>query len=247
MGRLKLTRTHKRGVAIAAITVAALMLADAAYQIGMHVVWRRWLPETMAGQNPTTQPAGTQPAATQPADTQPADQAKKQKKKPSKPPEIDAAIKKRNIFTKVKRAGHGMKLTGVIGNIALFAKGGNTVGVEEGKSEHGIKVVSIKDYEVTIEFKGKQETMKLFSGKESRGGTAPGPGRRPQPPAGSEEAASVTTQPSVPDAPASGDAERMHKTPPAIRRPARGERFKRRAITQGQDQTEAVIRIEEEP
>jgi hypothetical protein len=202
MGKVRLTSTHKKGISIAAIAIVTLMLVDAVYQIGVHVAWRRWLPEALAARSPTTQPAQTQPADTQPANTQPADKAKA--KKPSKPPEIHAAIKKRNIFTKVKPKGHGMKLTGVIGRIALFKKGDQTVGIEEGESGHGIKVVSIKDYEVTIEHEGKSETMKLFSGSSADRGGRPGPDREGPSPASLEAAKTATTatQPSAPEAPA---------------------------------------------
>jgi len=187
MVKLKLTRKHAKNISITAMVLVALMLADTLYQIGMHVHWRVWLPASLAAQPATTQPAETQPASTQPADapsaqtqptstkpadTQPSNKAQKAKKKESmktsKPPEIHAAITKRNIFTKHKPQNHGLTLTGVLGQTALFdKKDGKSVAIEEGKSAQGVKVVSIKDYEVTIEYKGKTETMKLFSGSSA--------------------------------------------------------------------------------
>ena len=146
MVALALTATRKKGVAIAAMAVGAFMLVDVVYQINMHMKWRGWLAQPMTSACPSTQPA---------------DDAKE--KKAAKHPEIHAAIRKRNVFTKVKPTGHGMSLTGVLGGIALFkSRDGKIVGIEEGKSGSGIKVVSIKDYEVTIEHKGKTETMRLF-------------------------------------------------------------------------------------
>jgi len=181
MGRLKLTTEHKRIFSIVMAVVAVLMLADVVYQITMHVRWRWWIPSTLAAEGPTTQPAATQSAATQPDAKE---KEKKKKTKKPKPPEVHAAIKKRNIFTKVKPKGHGLKLTGVIGSTALFADRKNkTVAIEEGKSGKGVKVKSISGYEVVIEYKGKTETMKLFGGKGWGGPPSPGgPPGRPGPP-----------------------------------------------------------------
>jgi len=173
MDKLKflLTKENKRRMVTAMVVIAALMLVNTIYQLGMHVRWQFWLSQARADMTPTTQPAATQPAATQPADTQPAakkDKKKrgvKKKQKKDKPPEISADIKKRNVFTKVPPKGHGMKLTGILGNTALFDKGGKPVCIEEGKSAQGVKVVSINNYNVTIEHKGKSETMKLFTDK----------------------------------------------------------------------------------
>ena len=76
-----------------------------------------------------------------------------------------------------------MTLTGVIGRIALFnSRDGGTVGIQEGESEKGVKVVSIRDYEVTIEFKGKKETLNAFAGGGGEGMARPEAG--PEMPAG---------------------------------------------------------------
>ena len=177
MVKPKLTVQQTRWVSMALMALAAILLVDVIYQAGMHIVWRRWLPSASAATPTTTQPASTQPASTQPASSQPETRSKEgppgrqaNADRPPKPHEVSAAIKKRNVFMPVPPKGHGMRLTGVIGRIALFQKGGQTVGIEEGQSAHGIKVVSIRDYDVTIEYDGKPETMKLFSG------TGAGPG-----------------------------------------------------------------------
>ena len=194
MGRLKLTSGQMKRVSAAMIAITALMLVDGVYQIGIHVRWRRWIPTTPFAQGATTQPASTQPAGTQPTGTQPTgtqptgtqpastqptgtrpaggklpvEGSKNQSPKPS---EVAAAIRNRNIFTEPKPKGHGLRLTGVIGKVALFQRReGETIGIEEGNSANGITVKSIRDYEVVIEYQGKSETMKLFS--ESGGGPA---------------------------------------------------------------------------
>jgi hypothetical protein len=176
MVKPKLTVQQTRWVSMALMALAAILLVDAIYQVGMHIVWRQWLPSASAATPAATQPASTQPASTQPGSTRPASSQPETRPKegppgrqgnadrPPKPHEVSAAIKKRNVFMPVPPKGHGMRLTGVIGRIALFQKGGKTVGIEEGQSAQGIKVVSIRDYDVTIEYDGKPETMKLFSG-----------------------------------------------------------------------------------
>ena len=171
MIRLTLTSRRRRGIAIAAAAVAVLMLADVVYQIGVHVAWRRWMPSAEAAEVATTQPAATQPAGTQPAEGgkpgEDGDKAKQEEKKPAKPHELYAAIKKRDVFKQVTKESHGLQLIGVLGNLALFNKGA----IAEGESDLGVKVVSIKGYEVTIEYRGKPEVMKLFG--DSPGGPPP--------------------------------------------------------------------------
>lgn len=169
MVKPKLTVQQTRWVSMALMALAAILLIDVIYQGGMHIVWRRWLPSASAAQPTATQPASTQPGSTRPASSQPETRPKEgppgrqgNADRPPKPHEVNAAIKKRNVFMPVPQRGHGMRLTGVIGRIALFQKGGQTVGIEEGQSGQGIKVVSIRDYDVTIEYEGKPETMKLF-------------------------------------------------------------------------------------
>ncbi len=150
------------------LAIAALMLVDALYQLGMHVRWRFWIAKQALAMHPTTQPS-----------TQPATQPSKEPKRVG-PPEIAAAIRGRNIFTAPPPSGHGMMLTGIIGNTALFSGRGGTVGIKEGESAQGVTVKSISDaYEVVIEFKGKPETMRLFGGQAGAGGG--GPPMPPQP------------------------------------------------------------------
>ncbi len=215
MVKMKLTTAQKRTASIVALALAAILALDLLYQVTLHVVWRRWLPTSLAAavattqpattQPTDTQPAGTQPAGTQPAATKPAEPPPGAKGKPpsaekAKPKELHAAIRKRNIFTPYQVRQHGLALTGVIGNIALFSKGNETIGIEEGKAEGGVKVVSITGYKVTIEFAGKTETMELFSaspGAPPSGPPGPPPQRVEGPPA---------APPAADAAPPSGEA-----------------------------------------
>ncbi len=166
MSRWNLSPARARQVSIGALALAVLLFADVLYQTGMHIRWRRWIAETArAAEVPSTQPA-SQPASQPAPGTQPASRGAPPPAAASTPKpagEIHAALRKRNIFTEPPQKGHGMRLTGVLGRVALFANRGNqTIGIEEGQSASGIKVVSIKAYEVVIEYQGKPETMKLF-------------------------------------------------------------------------------------
>ncbi|MCK4342715.1 MAG: hypothetical protein KAY37_13440 [Phycisphaerae bacterium] len=218
MGKITLTSVHKERIALVMFALAALLLLDGIYQVGMHVRWRSWIPTTLAAEPPTTQPAQTQPAETQPADTQPAETQSADTQPvdtqpadtqsadtqpadsqpadsqpaaappsvappptaeappsveasptaeapppPPKPVEVSAALKRRNIMAPPPPKRHRMKLAGVLGNVALFTtKKGKTVAIEEGKSQRGLKVISIDGYDVKIEFGGKTETLQLF-------------------------------------------------------------------------------------
>lgn len=203
MGALNLTEQRRRQLAVGAAAVAVLMLIDVFYQVGMHVCWRRFLPETLGMEVATSQPAGSQPAGTQPA----GNEKKDEKKEPKI--EIDPIIKKRNVFTPPPSEGHGMELTGVIADTALFRRGGESIAIEKGKENNGVKVVEINGYEVVIEFKGKKETLKLFSdtgGPPSGGPERPEGGRRSR------------GRPGPPGPP----AERGGPSPSAESRPAEG-------------------------
>ena len=156
MGNLKLTTARRRGISIAALAVASLMLIDAVYQIGMHAKWRGWLPETLAAESTDNESATTQPAD--------------EETKKSKPPKVHAAIKKRNIFIKAPDKKSRPPLTGVLGKTAMFKVDDKVVYIEEGKSGHDIKVVSIKGYDVTIEWQEKEEKLNLFTEKSGGGG-----------------------------------------------------------------------------
>lgn len=169
--KLKMNAMLQRRISIAMIAVTAVMGADLIYQVTRHIQWRGWISEVHAAAFPTTQPAASQPSTTQPASSQPATQAAAPA--PPSPPkpgppagaprEVNPLLKKRNIFTEPPQKGHGVRLTGVIGRVALFAtRDGGTVGVEEGQSGAGVKVTSIRNYEVVIEYQGKPETLKLF-------------------------------------------------------------------------------------
>lgn len=145
---ITLTPPWPRRVAIGLLVVAGLMTVDVIYQVGMHVSWRRWIGRQAQAMAATTQPS-TQPA----------------KDKSGKPPELVAALRKRNFFQPPRPTGHGLSLTGVLGNIAFFTgRDGRTMSIKEGESGGGIKLKTIRDYEVVIEYKGKPETMKLFTG-----------------------------------------------------------------------------------
>jgi hypothetical protein len=52
------------------LAIAALMLVNCLYQVGMHIRWWCWLPSASA-LAVTTQPAASQPASSQPAASQP--------------------------------------------------------------------------------------------------------------------------------------------------------------------------------
>jgi hypothetical protein len=185
MVELKLSGKQGRFVAAGMAALAGLMVISLFYQVTLHLVWRSWLKEASAVLAvPTTQPAGSQPAGSQPAGSQPAGSqpagsqpasspadGKQAGRKESRPVKIASAITRRNIFAPPRPTGHGLTLTGVIGRIALFnSRDGATVGIQEGESEQGVKVVAIRDYEVTIEFKGKKETLKVFDGSGGGGG-----------------------------------------------------------------------------
>ena len=121
MGELMQSNPRMQRLAIAMLVVAALLAVDALYQAGRSIHWWWWLSSAQATEVSTTQPADTQPAGSPPAGTQPAGsqpagsrpattqsatKPAKAKKKP-KGREIHAAIKKRNVFAKPKKKGHG--------------------------------------------------------------------------------------------------------------------------------------------
>ncbi len=166
MGKLSLQDIPRSRISIALIVLVALLAADVVYQGAMHVKWRRWMPTTPAVAKTTTQAAGSRPTTTQAATT-PAS-------KPAPPPEISAAIRKRSLFAPVVRRPTRPNLTGVLGRVAIFQTAdGQTVGIAEGESNAGLKVKSIHDYEVVVEFEGKTETLKLFGEGGGPGGPPP--------------------------------------------------------------------------
>lgn len=129
-----------------------------------------------------TQPTGTRPSTSQPTATQPAatpatsKSASKPPTVPSEPPAVSAAIRKRSLFAPPQPKTPKPVLTGVLGGIALFKTAdGKTVGIAEGESSQGMKVKTIRDYEVVVEYEGKTNTMKLFSDTGSSGSQAPAP------------------------------------------------------------------------
>jgi hypothetical protein len=177
----KILNTHYRQTSIVMMALAGIFFLDMVYQIQMHVRWRLWMPNTLVADNPATKPA---PPPL------------------SRPPELHASIRKRNIFMEPQPRGHGACLTGVMGTFALFSGRGGPFSLEEGKSANGITLKAIKDYEVTIEYKGKTEVMKLFGGASVCGPSGPnGPG--PVMPA---VRGSLPNQPTPP-----GMSERLHR------------------------------------
>jgi hypothetical protein len=198
----------RRNLSIAMLALAVLMFGDAVYQTWMHFRWQTWLGQYAAAATPTTRPTtqpATQPttqAATQPSATQPAAQPSAAQARPGRParPEkpdkadkpvvVSAAIRKRNIFAPPTPPGQPPPLIGVIGNIAIFLVGNESVGIQEGQSDKGITVKSIKGYDVAIEFNGKPQTVKFVAGQGPSAPSAPagpggGPGEgRPMPPPG---------------------------------------------------------------
>ena len=99
-----------------------------------------------------------------------------------------------------------MRLTGVLGNLALFTtREGKAVGIEMGKSSQGVKVTAMDGFNVTIEYEGKSETMKLFPEKSKPGPPRPPTSRPSSPPAAS--GAPATSQPIPETQPATSTAE----------------------------------------
>lgn len=211
MGRLNLALdwvpARARQVSMVFAAVAALMLVDVVYQAVMHARWRSWLGRHAAAAVPTTQPVTTQPQS-QPAGVAPTAPAER----PPKPIEISAVIRNRNVFAPPKPKGHGLALTGVLGNMVLFRSGqGESVTIEEGKSDRGVTVKAINGYEVTIEFEGKTETLRLFPAGGGGGGPAmPEPGMRGERGVAGGRAAAVEKAAAMPAAP----------SPPAMTQPA---------------------------
>ncbi len=161
MGKLTLSLTPivQRRVAQVLLGLAALFLVDAVYQVGTHLWWKVWISRQTRALQATSAPA-TQPAG---------------KDRAARPPELAADIRKRNIFTAPKPKGHGLTLTGVIFDRALFnRREGGTMTLKEGESGGGIKVKSIDGYEVVIEYEGQPQTMRLFSDQGGGPGMPPG-------------------------------------------------------------------------
>lgn len=201
-----LKASWQRNLSIAMMALAVLMFGDAGYQTWMHFRWQSWLGKRAAAAAPTTQPttqAATQPSATQPTTTQPASQPggaqpgpvrpppAEKPNKPPKPVTVSAAIRKRNIFAPPAPPGQPPPLIGVLGNIAIFLVGNESVGIQEGNSDKGITVKSITGYDVMIEFNGKPQTVKFVAGQGPSApsalagpGGGPGEGRPGQPPGG---------------------------------------------------------------
>ncbi len=136
------------------MVLTGIFFLDVVYQLQMHIRWRFWMPNSLVADNPATKPAP--PPSPRPA-------------------ELHASIRKRDIFMEAQPRGHGVSLTGVMGTFALFAGRGGPFSLEEGKSANGITLKAIKDYEVTIEYQGKAEVMKLFGGTPAYGSGGPGP------------------------------------------------------------------------
>lgn len=174
MGKLKFPTRHDHQLSLALIVVVALLALDGLYQFGKAVQWRWWLSRVAAAAEVTT----TQPTTRSATDTQPTSKPAASANKPKKRPEVSAAIKRRNLFAKAQPKGHGLTLVGVLVDMALLkTRTGQVIGLTEGKSEQGITLKTIDGYEVTIEHKGKTETLKLQTGGAGGGPSMPPPGR----------------------------------------------------------------------
>jgi hypothetical protein len=184
MGKLTLTARHRKAIAATGAVLTVLVAANLFLQMAGYVKWRRWAADHAVLASPATQPA-SQPASTQAAASQSAQGKPAEKRAEGQPREADEALKKRSLFAPPKPLGHGLSLSGVLGNMAMFrTRDGKSVTIEEGKSERGVKVKSIDTYVVTIEYEGKPETMKLFDGSGSGPPVVqtmplPGPGAPP--------------------------------------------------------------------
>lgn len=178
MAWLTLSESGRRRVALAAFGLTTLLSLDAVYQLGAHLHWRGWIAAATAAPVPASQPVDTQPASqtaetqpttTQAAETQAADsQAIETQPTPpgAAPPTDDpilAALLRRNILAPPVPRMPPARLTGVLGDVALFAgPQGRTLAIQAGQSVGGIKVVQIKGYTVTIEMDGKTTELGLF-------------------------------------------------------------------------------------
>jgi hypothetical protein len=152
-------RRYRKQISLAMLIVAGIMALDVIYQIQMHVRWRLWLSEVSTTKQTETQPAEKSVANQPPAMV-----------------EVNASLKRRNIFMEPPPAGHGITLMGVMGKMAIFSnRGGQTFAVEEGKSANGVTVKSITGYEVSVECSGQCETMKLFNQAAGMGMNQPMP------------------------------------------------------------------------
>jgi hypothetical protein len=140
--------TYRKPISLAMAALAVLMAVTIVHRLQSHVRYRVWLgDERLATASPSTQPTSSQAAPAPPAP----------------PPQVSDALRKRNIFMPPMPTGHGAMLTGVMGRYALFNGRCGPLCICEGASANGITVKSIKDYEVTIEYQGKPETMRLFA------------------------------------------------------------------------------------
>lgn len=185
MGKLNLTQMQKRRLSVVMIVLSAAMSADAVYQVHKHWTWNRWLDQWAEIETTSDTEAATGEVDKNDDGTgesgQPEENKKEEPPQP-KPHELHATLQKRNVFAPVHRPHHGLQLTGVIGDTALFNKGPMKVG----DTKDGAKLVRIEGYVVTIEYQGNEETFKLFDGQSqgppSRGGGEPR-SRTPGPPA----------------------------------------------------------------
>ncbi len=235
MVTVALTDTHKRWIALVAFAVAALLAVDAIYQVGTHLQWRGWInnlrnPEPAATTQPTTQPTDTQPTATQPADTQPAETQPSETQpgapqppvtpppspppgpppQATGPPKVHGAIALRNVLAPPPPPRKKLQLTGVLGDTALFmAPPNRPVAIDVGQAAHGIKVVRIEGYAVTIEHHGQAETIHLFPPDQ--------PPSSPTPPQEPTAQPITTTQPTtaLAETPPSGDQPTAPATAPS--------------------------------
>ena len=174
MGKLKFPTQRNHQLSLALVVVVALLALDGLYQFGKAIQWRWWLSRVAAAAEVTT----TQPTTRSTTETQPTSKPAASANKPKKRPEVSAAIKRRNLFAKAQPKGHGLTLVGVLVDMALLkTRTGQVIGLTEGKSEQGITLKTIDGYEVTLEYKGKTETLKLQTGGSGGGPSMPPPGR----------------------------------------------------------------------
>ncbi len=169
--------------------------------------------ETQAGDTEASaeKPSDTEASAEKPSDAEASGEETKSngdKPGPSQKAKkisalLEAAITKRNIMAKPKPKK--VELIGVLGKIALLKiPGGKTVGIEEGKSAQGIKVISIEGYKVTIEHHGQTETKQLFPDKDKP--LAPGAASAPESDAaGKDKVGSEKAKPKTGPPKASGE------------------------------------------
>jgi len=198
MRRFTLTDFWRRRIAMAGFALAAVLAADAIYQVSVHVRWRNW-----------TAAAGALVATPNHAESQPATASAPAATDPGgPPPKVRAAIKRRNVMTQAFPKEPQFQLTGVLGQTALFRTvDGQEIAIDAGQSNSGIQVTGIDGYAVSIVFRGAKHVLQLFPENVA-------PGAAPAPPTPGVRPGSGPVSPPSPNAPSNAPATQPGGTVP---------------------------------